>query len=71
MRLPYIPHPGTGSILPVGTDGRVRPASGPVGYLRLTSFSGNAAAEMKAAIQELEVGAGRGRGWDRGARDGA
>lgn len=51
---PELP-PGTGSILPVGTDGRVRPASGPVGYLRLTSFSGNAAAEMKAAIQELEA----------------
>ncbi len=56
MRLLYQPHTGTGSILPVSADGRVRSASGPVGYLRLTSFSGNAAAEMKAAIQELEVG---------------
>lgn len=30
--------------------------SGTVGYLRLTSFSNNAAAEMSAAIKELEVG---------------
>lgn len=30
-------------------------ASGPLGYIRLTSFSQNAASEMATAIQQLEV----------------
>ncbi|EFJ47344.1 hypothetical protein VOLCADRAFT_92124 [Volvox carteri f. nagariensis] len=47
--------PGTGGVMPVGTDGRVRQPDGPVGYLRLTSFSSNAASEMRDAIQELEA----------------
>ncbi|GIL52993.1 hypothetical protein Vafri_8708 [Volvox africanus] len=51
---PALP-PGTGALMPVGTDGRVRQPDGPVGYLRLTSFSSNAAAEMREAIQELEA----------------
>ncbi|KXZ54634.1 hypothetical protein GPECTOR_4g699 [Gonium pectorale] len=51
---PTLP-PGTGSVMPVGADGRVRRPDGPVGYLRLTSFSSNAAAEMRDAIQELEA----------------
>ncbi|GLI59856.1 hypothetical protein VaNZ11_001844 [Volvox africanus] len=41
--------------MPVGMDGRVRQPDGPIGYLRLTSFSSNAAAEMREAIQELEA----------------
>ncbi|GLC33706.1 hypothetical protein PLESTB_000106100 [Pleodorina starrii] len=51
---PALP-PGTGAVMPVGSDGRVRQPDGPVGYLRLTSFSSNAAAEMRDAIQELEA----------------
>ncbi|GIL83336.1 hypothetical protein Vretimale_11309 [Volvox reticuliferus] len=51
---PVLP-PGTGGVMPVGMDGRVRQPDGPVGYLRLTSFSSNAAAEMREAIQELEA----------------
>ncbi|PNW77838.1 hypothetical protein CHLRE_10g453807v5 [Chlamydomonas reinhardtii] len=51
---PQLP-PGTGGLMPISTDGRVRSSSGPVGYIRLTSFSSNAAAEMRDAIQELEA----------------
>ncbi|GFR48940.1 hypothetical protein Agub_g10947 [Astrephomene gubernaculifera] len=51
---PALP-PGTGNILPVGKDGRVRQSNGPIGYIRLTSFSSNAASEMRSAIQELEA----------------
>lgn len=55
---PAILPPGTGEVMPVGTDGRVRRPNGPVGYLRLTSFSSNAASQMREALQELEVRAG-------------
>ncbi|KAG2449527.1 hypothetical protein HYH02_005669 [Chlamydomonas schloesseri] len=51
---PALP-PGTGGLMPISTDGRVRSSAGPVGYIRLTSFSSNAAAEMRDAIQELEA----------------
>ncbi|KAG2431731.1 hypothetical protein HXX76_009227 [Chlamydomonas incerta] len=51
---PALP-PGTGGLMPISRDGRLRSSGGPVGYIRLTSFSSNAAAEMRDAIQELEA----------------
>lgn len=44
------------------------PSSGAkdVGYVRLTQFSNNAADDMKAAIQDLEVGGGEGSTGARG-----